>query len=168
MKLEVTSACAVLIWFMMPLWSSRFSFTMGTCFLAKLTSSCKRWFNTSVCASFSWAWSSFSLSSFSCHFSSAMSLMQASCSTRLYLLFWQRNTGRNTNMCMRRKRITLTFLDNKGVLLLLPHWDAVNFALQKSFSSFLFVESLLCILPISLQTLNQIHDLSKDVIYFLQ
>lgn len=67
---------------MIPLWRSRFSFTMGTCFLAKLMSSCKCWFNISVCDSFSWAWSSFSLSNFSCHFSSVMSLMQASCSRK--------------------------------------------------------------------------------------
>lgn len=66
----------------MPLWRSMFSFTMGTCFLAKFMSLCKCWFNTSACDSFSWAWSSFSLSSLSCHLSSAMSLMQASCSMK--------------------------------------------------------------------------------------
>ncbi len=59
---------------------SRFSFTMGTCFLAKLMSSCKLWFNTSACHSLSWARSSFSLSRLSCHLSSAISRIQASCS----------------------------------------------------------------------------------------
>ena len=80
MKLEVTSICAVLIWFMMPLWRSRFSFMMGICCLAKSMSSCKLWFKASVCDSFSCDRSSFSLSCFSCHLRSVMSLMHASCS----------------------------------------------------------------------------------------
>lgn len=62
----------------------------------------------------------------------------------------------------------LTFLDNRRVLLSFPQRDAVHLALQKLFSLLLLVERFLCILPISLQSLNQIHDLSKDVIYFLQ
>lgn len=65
---------------MIPLWSSRPSFTIGISVLAELISWRRRWFSSSPCDSFSWAWSSLSRSSSSCLFSSATSLMQASCS----------------------------------------------------------------------------------------
>lgn len=80
--LWLTSACAASICVMIPLWSSRLSFTIGICALAELISWCSRWFSTSACASFSLAWSSLSLSSSSCLLSSVTSLMQASCSGR--------------------------------------------------------------------------------------
>lgn len=76
----LTSACATLIWVMIPLWSSRLSFTIGICVLAELISWCRRWFSTLPCDSFSWACSSLSRSSASCLFSSVTSLTQASCS----------------------------------------------------------------------------------------
>lgn len=104
--LRLTWACATFIWVVIPLWSSRLSFTLGICALAELISWCRRWFSSSACDSFSWAWSSLSRSSSSCLFSSATSLMQASCSGRggeiqiwqesnkvLDSLFWLSNTA---------------------------------------------------------------------------
>lgn len=103
---RLTWACATFIWVVIPLWSSRLSFTWGICASAELISWCRRWLSSSVRDSFSWAWSSLFRSSSSCLFSSATSLMRASCSGRrgeiqirqecnkvLDSLFWRSNTA---------------------------------------------------------------------------
>ncbi len=73
-----TWLCAVRICFMISLSSWSLSCTSGPCFLMKSISSFRRRFSTSVLVSLSLTCGSWSLLIFSCHVSSAMSVLQDS------------------------------------------------------------------------------------------
>lgn len=159
---------------------SSFSLRKGSCSLVKLMSSCMCRFNTSACDTFSWSWSPFFFSRLSCHLNSVMSLLQASCSSKSSNQYWITSllTGFRNNwiLLLHRRQIDLwesdasrllTFLDESRVLGLPPQWNAVNFAFQSVSFSFLILQGLLGVLSISLQMLNQMHNLAKNIIHFL-
>lgn len=159
---------------------SRFSLTMRSCSLVKLMSSCRCWFNTSACDTFSWSWSPLFFSHLSCRLNSAMSLLQASCSGKSSNQYWITSllTGFRNNwiLLLHRRQIDLrecdasrllTFLNESRVLGLPAQGNAVNFAFQSVSCSFLVLQSLLGVLSISLQTLNQMQNLTKNIVHFL-